>query len=207
VSEKNKILITGASGLLGKTLVNRFKSGGWLVLAQYFNNRGEDSMNCKWIYGDFSSKKKVDIFLNSNHSEFIDCCALINCYGPITYKKTRKLNSDDLVSDFYGNVIVANDIISYFLRSGNLKHVVNIGFESAGDIRSYKNILSYAIAKNALLLLTESYDKTYKYVTFSMISPPSLTGGKYKKVNGKSVAPEEIAKEIFEMLRDGGSDV
>jgi len=207
VKTKRKIVITGASGLLGKTLVDRFKFAGWMVLAHYFNNRGVDSVNCKWMYGNFSSKKEVNVFLDSNNFELSDCSALVNCYGPITYGEISDISSTDFEADFHGNLIVVNEIIRYLLRFGNLKSVVNIGFEGVGDMKPYKNILSYAIAKNGLLLLTKSYDKAYPDVKFSIISPPSLVGGKYSKISGQHAIPEDIAEKVFEKINNGKSDI
>ena len=137
----------------------------------------------------------------------MQCTALINNYGPITYKSTGDITSSDLNSDLHGNLIVANEITSFLLRSGNLHSVVNVGFEGVGEIRPYRKILPYAIAKAGLQLLTISNESEFPDVNFSMVSPSSLTGGEYRKVSGEYVEPESIAEEIFKNVSGGDHNV
>lgn len=207
MENQNKVLITGASGLLGRSLVKRFIEGGWFVFAHYFKNRGGASGSCEWIWGDFSTLAKTGNFLESNKNKLKQCRALINNYGPITYKKTQEVTSGDLISDFHGNLIVANEITSFLLKSGNTRSVVNIGFEGAGEVKPYKKILPYAIAKSGLQLLTLSYEKEFPDINFSMVNPPPLTGGRYGKVSGEHVKPEKTAEDIFGIVCSGVANV
>ena len=207
MNDLNKVLITGASGLLGRSLVKKFIDGGWFVFAHYNKNKGAGSDVCEWLSGDFSTIENTREFIESNKDKLNKCTALINNYGPITYKSTADITSSDLISDLHGNLIVANEITSYLLRSGNLKSVVNIGFEGVGEIRPYKKILPYAIAKSGLQLLTVSNEREFPDINFSIISPPSLTGGEYGKISGEYAEPDKIAEEIFEKIRSGANNV
>lgn len=207
LNDQNKVLITGASGLLGRSLVERFINGGWFVFAHYHKNRGQDSRYCEWLPGDFSTLKKTGDFLKNYKNKLKQCNALINNYGPITYKNTPDITSMDISSDLHGNLIVANEIISFFLRSGNIRSVINIGFEGMGDVKPYKKILPYAIAKTGLQLLTLSYDKEFPDINFSMVYPPPLTGGKYGKISGEHIKPEKISEDIFKTVFDGVNNV
>jgi len=203
VNDLNKVLITGASGLLGRSLVKKFTYGGWFVFAHYNKNKGAGSDVCEWLPGDFSTIEKTRKFIEKNKKNLKQCTALINNYGPITYKSTADITSSDLNSDLHGNLIVASEITSYLLRSGKLQSVVNIGFEGVGEIRPYKKILPYAIAKAGLQLLTISYESEFPEINFSMVSPSSLTGGEYGKASGEYAEPESIAEEIFKIVCSG----
>ncbi len=207
MNDLSKVLITGASGLLGRSLVEKFTDSGWFVFAHYNKNKGAGSDVCEWLQGDFSTIEKTRKFIESNKDNLKQCTALINNYGPITYKSTSDITSSDLNSDLHGNLIVANEITSYLLRSGNLRSVVNIGFEGVGEIRPYKKILPYAIAKAGLQLLTISNQSEFPEINFSMVTPSSLTGGEYGKVSGEYTEPDKIAEEIFEKIRSGADNV
>jgi len=207
VNKLNKVLITGASGLLGKCLVQKFTQGGWFVYAHYNKSKGAGSDVCEWLYGDFSTIEKTREFVECNKDKLGQCIALINNYGPITYKSTADITSSDLISDLHGNLIVANEITSYLLKSGNLHSVVNVGFDGVGEIMPYKKILPYAIAKAGLQLLTISYESEFPEIDFSMVSPSSLTGGEYGKISGEYVEPDSISEEIFKIVKNGDNNV
>jgi NAD(P)-dependent dehydrogenase (short-subunit alcohol dehydrogenase family) len=78
--------------------------------------------------------------------------------------------------------------------------VVNIGFEFTGQQRAYKKILTYAAAKNALRLLTTSFQKQYPGILFHMVSPPTLQGAEVRSKSGNKVPPELIAKKVYQLI-------
>jgi NAD(P)-dependent dehydrogenase (short-subunit alcohol dehydrogenase family) len=200
-----KIFITGASGLLGRVLVKTFLKADFIVLAQYHKKKPDIKKNCKWLQADFSDKESIKAFLEKNQPDFADCQYLINNYGPITYKNIPDLRSEDFDHDFFHNVITAIEITKFFLVHSKLQSVVNIGFENLGKIMPYKNILSYAIAKNALLLITKSFARYYKNICFNMISPVSIEGARTRLKNGKVVSPQTIASHIYDIINSGQS--
>ena len=202
-----QVFITGASGLLGKALVRRFLKHGFFVFAQYHKNLPEDKVfqteNCQWLRADFSAPAGIRDFLVENSLRFKRCRYLINNYGPITYKNTADLTTDDFFSDFFHNVITAFEIMDFFVKHTDLESVVNIGFEDLGKVKPYKKILTYAAAKNALQLLTESFAAEYDAVRFNMVSPTTLTGAKVKSQKGKHVSPESVAGKVYKTITTG----
>lgn len=197
---QKKILITGASGLLGRSLVRLFLDKQFIVLGQYHTKKPSAMGNCKWLRADFSTIDGIGKFLHENGSRFADCHYLINNYGPITYKDTALLKSEDFLFDYRHNVVTAVEIMNYFIEHAALESVVNIGFEFAGMVRPYKKILSYAAAKNALLLITKSYAGQHAPIRFNMVNPPTLEGAAIKAKSGKKVSPDRVAQQIYETL-------
>jgi 3-oxoacyl-[acyl-carrier protein] reductase len=196
-----RVLITGASGLLGRELVKEFLNAGIDVIAQYHNKQPFQSETCRWIRADFSDLNGIRAFLEKNRALLETCEYLVNNYGPITSKEIPGLTGEDFYFDFHHNLITAFEITTYLIRHAPLKSVVNVGFEFAGEIRPYKKILSYACAKNALLLLTESLEQYYPEIRFQMVFPPTMEGARVKSKNGVHASPSSIAKNILKKIR------
>ncbi len=197
MKKPKSVFITGASGLLGRSLVDRFLAGGYFVFAHYKKNKGPESKKCKWLYGDFSSIESINRFLQKNGKYLKGCEVLINNYGPITFKDTVMLKSSDFLSDFHGNIITVKEITDRMIKSGKVKTVVNIGFDGVGTVKPYNKILSYAIAKSGLQLLTLSYEREFESIKFFLVSPEAILGGDYGTQSGSYVSPDDVADEIF----------
>ncbi|MCP4149597.1 MAG: SDR family oxidoreductase, partial [bacterium] len=186
---KKSVLITGASGLLGRALVDRFLNGGFFVYGQYFSHRPDDALNCVWIQADFSSMEGIRNFLVENSLRFKNCCCLVNNYGPITHKNIALLSADDFYYDFHHNVITSFEITVFFLHHARLNAVINIGFEGVGEITPYKKILTYAAAKNTVQLMTESFNSKHPHIKLPIAAPPPLKASKIKPPPPHSTAP------------------
>jgi NAD(P)-dependent dehydrogenase (short-subunit alcohol dehydrogenase family) len=197
---KGEILITGASGLLGKELVKIFLKNDFFVFAQYHNNKPEQKKNLEWVYADFSSLKGIRDFLEKNKNRFNQCEYLINNYGPIIYKDISDLKSEDFLSDFYHNVVTAFEITDFFVKNTNIKSVVNLGFDSIGKIKAYKKILTYACAKNSILLLIKSFAKQYVNICFNVVSPKTLEGASVELKKERKIFPEKVAIRIYNKI-------
>jgi NAD(P)-dependent dehydrogenase (short-subunit alcohol dehydrogenase family) len=200
--ENKKVLITGASGLLGRELVNELVKRGYSVLAHYFSKRGEDSQSCRWIQGDLSSLDSIRGFIKGNRREIQTCQYLINNYGPIIYKPVAMLEGEDILNTFIQNVLPAFEIQKFLSNKSELKAVVNILFRDAARVKAYKNIVSYSIAKNSLLILAESLAGYYPKIRFCNVFPDSIVGAEIRK-KGKETEPKSIAVSVAKMLVKG----
>ena len=80
---------------------------------------------------------------------------------------------------------------------------MNIGFETLGEVKPYKKILSYVMGKNSLQLLTLSYEHLYPETGFNIYSPVSIAGAKVKAENDRIIEPETAASEIFAIMAGG----
>jgi NAD(P)-dependent dehydrogenase (short-subunit alcohol dehydrogenase family) len=193
---KHKVLITGASGLLGRALVREFLAGGHVVVAQYHCHQPVPEQDCQWLQADFSHLEGIRDFLVRNRKTLSGCHYLVNNYGPITSKPVAELRGEDFQFDYHHNVITAVEITRFLLKNAQLQCVVNLGFEFQGEQRPYRKILTYAAAKNALLLVTRSFQKEFPGTRFYMVSLPTLAGAQVKAKDSKPVAPESAAREI-----------
>ena len=203
----NTILITGASGLLGRALVEKFSHQGFRVLAQYHQHRFPDSETVQWLDGDFSSSESVRDFLRRHEKKLRACQYLINNYGPIVERPTVDVTGRDLSADFELQVAPALDISRFLILQGCLRSVLNIGFEFSGKSCVYQRILGYALAKNALLLLTRSLAAAFPAICFNLFSPPSLEGAAVLPKGAYPVAPRLVAERIFRIIKQRRSGV
>jgi NAD(P)-dependent dehydrogenase (short-subunit alcohol dehydrogenase family) len=201
------ILITGASGLLGRALVAKFSQEGFLVLAQYHKHPSPDSESVEWLAGDFSNSQSVQAFLRLHQKKLAACQYLINNFGPITERPTVDVTGRDLRVDFELQLAPALDISRFLILQGCLRSVLNIGFEFSGKNRVYQQILGYALAKNALLLLTRSLAAAFPAVRFNLFSPPSLEGAAVLPKGTFPVAPHLVAARIFRIMKQQRSGV
>lgn len=196
----NKVLITGASGLLGKSLVDVFVKNGFYVFAQYHKTAPRETKNCLPLFADFSKLEGIRSFLEENKPHLQECTHLVNTYGPITVKNTPDVKSEDFVSDYYHNVITAYEMSTFLIRHSRLQSVVNIGFEFVGMEKAYKKVMAYALAKNSLFLLTKSMASTYPHIRFNLVSPGTIRGAKVVLKKTPAVPAILVARTIMEVL-------
>jgi NAD(P)-dependent dehydrogenase (short-subunit alcohol dehydrogenase family) len=195
------ILITGASGLLGRALVSRFAAEGFLVLAQFHQRAGRPAANVRWLAGDFSSIQRTAAFLKTHQGALSQCHYVIHNYGPIAPKASADLTGADLLAAFQVQLQPALDITRFLLARAPLLSTLFIGFEECGRVRVYKKILAYALAKNALPLLSRSLAAVHPGVRFNVFSPPSLQGATVLPPAARTVAPARVAARIFQVMK------
>jgi NAD(P)-dependent dehydrogenase (short-subunit alcohol dehydrogenase family) len=195
------ILITGASGLLGRALVAKFSQEGFRVLAQYHKHPARDSESIQWLAGDFSNAQNVQAFLQLHQKKLASCQYLINNFGPISKRPTVTVTGCDLIADFELQVVPALDISRFLISRAPMRAVLNIGFEFSGKSRAYQQILGYALAKNALLILTRSMAAAFPEIYFNLFSPPSLEGAAILPKGAKPVAPRLVAERVFRIIK------
>ena len=198
--KESRVLVTGASGLLGAALVDVFLRKGFAVAGHYFDNRPAGREDCRWLQGDLGTKEGILRFLDRHKDIIKDCDYLVNNYGPLTYKDTVEVTIEGFTADFFHNMAPAVEITRFLLLEGNLESVVNIGFEFVGRMKPYKKILPYAAAKNALWLLTQSYAGAFKPTRFNMVSPATIAGAQLPSPNDRRVSPGEVAEKVLRVM-------
>ncbi|MCU0276986.1 MAG: SDR family oxidoreductase [Acidobacteria bacterium] len=195
------VLITGASGLLGRALVDAFVRRGIPVLAQYHRRRGGERGNVRWLAGDFSSSRSTAAFLKRHAAALAECVHVIHNYGPIVQKDTAAVTGADLLAAFQVHLQPALDITRFLLAHARLRSALFVAFEHTGRLRSYRRILAYALAKNALPVLSRSLAASHPGIRFSVYSPPTLAGAAVQPPGARPVAPPAVAETIFRVFR------
>jgi NAD(P)-dependent dehydrogenase (short-subunit alcohol dehydrogenase family) len=195
-----KIVITGATGLLGQSLIEVGQEKNFFIVAQYHKKKPQNRPNCRWLQAEFSDLASVNTFLRKNRVDLSGCHYLINNYGPISIKPIPELKSTDLCHDFFHNTLTVFEMVQFMIHDGSLESVVNIGFENIDKMMAFQDVLPYAIAKNALLLITKSFARYHQGIRFNMVSPVTLTGAKEKLKNGRQVSPRLVAEKIYDII-------
>jgi len=201
----NNVFITGSSGLAGRKISEYLKTKGYNVWGTYNSNKIKD-ININWIKADFSNLKKIREFLKKYREILIGIDFFIHTYGPIIFKKTEELKSEDFIKDFFDNTVVSYEILKFFLNNSNLKKAVFFGFHELGNHKHYKRILSYSIAKNSLFDLLLSLKEIYKQVDFKILSFTQIKGAEYEIDSLNSVDSKDISDAVFDILNTNKYD-
>jgi len=196
-SHVDQVLITGASGLLGRVLVREFLDNGFRVLAQFHEHPGEEADRVKWFRGDFKTPGGVEAFLDEHRISLVACTHLVNNFGPLRLRESAQLETADFQFHFLANTAVAAGLTFGLLRLAKLEAVVNIGFAQAGRLIPFRTILPYALAKHALWQLTRQCVRLFPDTCFRMVSPVTIRGARWAKPGEPTVTPERVARVVF----------
>jgi NAD(P)-dependent dehydrogenase (short-subunit alcohol dehydrogenase family) len=195
------ILITGASGLLGRALVAEFAGAGYRVLAQYRRRCEALAGDIQWLAGDLSTPDSTAAFMKAHAGRLAACGQVIHNYGPIDPKDTRSLTAADLLAAYRAQLQPAMDITRFLMARAPLRAVLFLAFEYCGQVRAYRRILGYAMAKSTLPLLARSLAAVHPDIRFSVFSPPTLAGAEFPAPGAVAVAPEKVAARIFQVMK------
>lgn len=193
------VLITGASGLLGRKLSRLLNQRGFAVAAQYYSHLPEEVPG-NWIQGDLSTPEATRDFLRRHQELLHRCSHFVHAYGPISSKTLNELDSTDFLRDFQGNVVAFHAISTQLLQWGILESAVAVGFSDVGKIRPYRLVVTHAAAKNALLLLVFSLARENPRVRFNMVSPSTLAGARIVDPDHEPLGVAAAATAIADTL-------
>jgi NAD(P)-dependent dehydrogenase (short-subunit alcohol dehydrogenase family) len=199
------VLITGASGLLGRALVREFAGRGLMVLAQYHRHPGREGGNVRWLAGDFSGAAGTKSFLRRHAKALAGCNCVVHNYGPIAEKATAEVTGADLLAAFQAQLQPALDITRHILAQATLRSALFIAFEDTGRVRPFRKVLAFAMAKNALPLLSRSLADAHPGVRFNVLSPPTLAGAAIRHPRVKPIAPEKVAARACRIVLGRGT--
>ncbi len=161
--QKN-IAITGASGLLGSHLANKFVSDGHEVFAliKDENSKSILSKDVTRIYGDISSKSDIEYFIQkANPNYFVHLAAQTQAYDSLKYP----------YQTFYNNMVGTLNVLECLREFSLCEAIVVASSDKAyGELvgESYKEdhqlrgVYPYDASKSATDLIANSYRVTYK---------------------------------------------
>ncbi len=198
--EKPTILLTGASGLLGRQVLNSLAGRSGRILALYHGNPGPELEYVSWLRADLADAPGIAAFIEKNSSTLGQVTHLVNCYGPLDCIDTLDLKGADLMAAMSSNLLPAVELVRIMLYGGRLQCLLSVGFEGAGEVRAYRRILAYALAKNALLLHHQSLAAARPDLRVYFLSPVNLAGAEHSRPGGAEISPEKLAAEIAGLL-------
>jgi len=200
IAEKATVLLTGASGLLGRQVLAALQNKDIKILAQYHCNRGSANESVTWLAADLSTPEGIASFIANQSALLGRVTHLVNCYGPIECRDTLELSGAEILAAFNANLMPAVELTRFLLPLGRLQCLLSMGFEGAGQIRSYRRVLAYALAKNALLLHHQSLAAARPDLRVYFLSPVNLAGAECPRPGGAEIPPEKLAEEIAGLL-------
>ena len=161
--KNKKILITGATGGIGYSLVDKFNILGGSILATGTN---EDKLNdlkkkyskIKTIKFDISKHNEIENLIDKVSVELDGLDILINNAGTSDPKRFKDLDEESwnyvLNTNLNGAYRVAKNFTDQLIKSKKSGSIVNIA--SILGLRVGFNLSSYATAKAGLIQLTKS---------------------------------------------------
>ncbi|HNX97576.1 MAG TPA: hypothetical protein PKK12_07845 [Candidatus Aminicenantes bacterium] len=202
-----RVLVIGASGLLGKALMGRLAGRVATTLAQYHLHPGIPIPEVLWLPADFTTIEGVRHFLLRHRDELRPVTHLAFLYGPLVPRPTRDLTAEDFATAIHHNLLTAIEITRFLLATGNLRGAAYCGTTHSGTLPPLQRVLPYAMAKNALLQTVRSWQRVYPEVRWSFFPLPGLRGGAFPEPGQAEVTPAEAAERIVHRLLKGGRGV
>jgi NAD(P)-dependent dehydrogenase (short-subunit alcohol dehydrogenase family) len=206
---KKNVLITGASGNLGKATVEKFVTEGYTVIATVTPGKtlGFEAEGVQVYEADLTDEKSVDRVIKkiiSDHSTLDAALLLVGGYASGNIQNTDgALLKKMFALNFDTSYFVARPVFQQMLTQPNGGRIVFVGSRPALIPKEGKNSLAYGLAKSLIFKLADvlNAEGSSKNVTASVIVPSTID----TEVNRKAmpdkdftawVKPEEIAESM-----------
>lgn len=158
------IAITGATGLVGSHLSNKFSELGHSVFAlvKDENSKSFLSKSVTRIYGDIGNRRDIEYFVQkSNPNYFIHLAAQTQAYDSLKYP----------YQTFYNNVVGTLNVLESLREFSFCEAIIVASSDKAyGELKSefytesheLKGVYPYDASKSATDLIANSYRETYR---------------------------------------------
>jgi NAD(P)-dependent dehydrogenase (short-subunit alcohol dehydrogenase family) len=214
---KKNVLITGASGNLGKATVEKFIKEGYQVIATVSPGRslGFASDGIALYEADLTDEQSVTAVIKkviTDHSSVDAALLLVGGYAPGNIQNTDgALLKKMFALNFDTAYFVARPVFDHMLTQPNGGKIIFVGSRPALVAKDAKGSLGYALAKSLVFRLAEvlNVEGSAKNVTASVIVPSTID----TEVNRKAmpdkdfsswVKPEEIAESMAFLCSENG---
>jgi NAD(P)-dependent dehydrogenase (short-subunit alcohol dehydrogenase family) len=210
MSLSKTVLITGASGNLGKATVEKFTRDGYTILATVSPGRTlsfnvED--NVKIFEADLTNEKSVETAITTMLATHSSIDAALLLVGGFTAGNIQQTDGTLLQKMFSLNFdtayFVARPIFQQMLKQNQGGRIVFVGSRGALKPAEGKNVLAYALSKSLLFKLADflNAEGSSKNVTASVIVPSTIdTDVNRKAMPDKDFSTWVKAEEIAESL-------
>lgn len=157
------IAITGATGLVGSHLSNKYLNDGWDVYVLVKDESSASLLNKKVnrVYGDINNKSDVDYLIQKSLPKyFVHLAAQTQAYDSLKYP----------YNTFYTNLVGTLNVLEALREYGSCNSIIIASSDKAyGELdgeeylESHKinGIYPYDASKSATEIISNSYRKTY----------------------------------------------
>lgn len=193
------VLVTGAAQGLGEEIAYFLaKQGHNIVIhtretdpTRAANRCRECQVEVETLFGDFSTPRGVENFLESYLRSFSDTKGIVNNVGNFATGRPSHISGDLMQSNFFAPVAITSALLESIRKKRG--HIVNIG--TVGVWRPNLSCTGYAITKAALWKYTLSLAKEIEEVKVNMVSPGVLESSK-EKPTSRIVPLSEVARTV-----------
>jgi len=225
--EKNKIILTGSNGQLGKELVSLLIQKGYDVIGIDLSHNSEDIEGYLKIDLDITQESQVqDFYRNLNHKDKIS--GLVNNAGIAIFTPLEERTYEEIRTVMDVNIAGTILMTKYFMEStkqlGSKISIVNLGSiygAIAPDLSIYEDTPRasseiYGMTKASIINFTQYLASYYKDTNarFNCVSPGGIEfeqGPIFKKKYsakvplGRMAKTKEISEVIYFLLSEKSS--
>ncbi|MCA9387080.1 SDR family oxidoreductase [Candidatus Dojkabacteria bacterium] len=211
------VLLTGATGGIGKALVKELGSLGYIIIAidkdeSELNKLNSEFNNIKsYIVADLSQAQIIPILAKDLESNYDHIDVLINCAGVGIYNDLENLTEAEWDLTFNVNIkapFFLSQKLLPLLRKSEKPIIMNIGSEAGTRGRPGRSV--YTATKFAMRGFSLSLSQELKDITTTLITLGSVMTNfgklnidekkELQKEGKKYLTPEEVAKRLVEIL-------
>jgi NAD(P)-dependent dehydrogenase (short-subunit alcohol dehydrogenase family) len=214
---KKNVLITGASGNLGRATVDKFLQDGYNVIATVTPGKSlgfaADVKTYEADLTDEAAVKKVVSKIISDHSTLDAALLLVGGFAMGNIEKTDgALIKKMFALNFETAYFVARPVFQQMITQPTGGKIILVGSRPALKPKDGKNTLAYSLSKSLIFKLAEflNAEGSSKNVVTSVIVPSTID----TEVNRKAmpdkdfsawVKPEEIAEAMAFLCSENGN--
>lgn len=214
---KKNVLITGASGNLGKATVDKFLKDGYNVIATVTPGKAlRFAGNVHTYEADLTNEDAVSSVIAkiiSDHSSIDAALLLVGGFAMGNIKKTDGSSIKKMFAlNFDTAYFVARPVFLQMMNQPSGGRIVLVGSRPALMPQDGKNMLAYALSKSLIFKLAEflNAEGTSNNVTASVIVPSTIDTPDNRKAMpdqdfSKWVSPEAIADAMIHLCSERGS--
>ncbi len=170
-----KIIITGASGILGNYLVKKYINEGYKVIGTTRSKNIKIKNKNFFLYKvNLSSKLSTNKFFKKISTKFKKVDYIISCVGKSNFKKNEDQWKKGLDDNLLSNVNIINEFLVIFKKKASLTKIIVIS--SIAGIKAIPAPISYSVSKNALIYYCKlkSLELAKLKININCISPGNI---------------------------------
>ncbi len=214
---KKSILITGASGNLGKAAIDRFLSEGYRILATSSPGKtlGYETDDVVTYEADLTSEQSVEQVVGNmikDHQHIDAALLLVGAYAAGTILETDAASLKKMLAlNFDTAYHASRQVFKHMISQPTGGRIVFVGSRPAIVPEEGKNNVAYALSKSLIFTLSDilNAEGKSKNVVSSVIVPGTIDTATNRKANPSAnfadwVAPEEVSEAMVYLVSEKG---